>query len=184
MKEYGLFNRSTRQLEYSYYYHRIKTLNPPYNDNSLYIHFEVPEGTRAEQYHIIDDYVVINDGWEDVNPDATDMKIDEAIRNAEEFGHSVMLEFKRENVKLGATQLNKSGEILGALSEKVIIPSSPTYPVNLLDTLSSGTLTAAIEVLDIIISKCSTGDYVNLEVWINEERMSRYKQMLVDYLEK
>lgn len=181
MKEYGLFNRETRQLEYSYYYHRMKSLNPPYNDQSKYIHFEVPEGTRAEQYHIIEGDVVINEGWEDVNPDALDMKIDEAIRNAEAFGHTLMLKFKRENVKLGATQLNKSAEILGALSEKIVIPSS-SFPVNLMDTMSSGTLTASLEVLDVLIEKCNNGDYAGLEVWLNAERLEKYKQDIIDYL--
>lgn len=183
MKEYGLYNRETRQLEYSYYYHRMKSMSPPYNDNSKYIHFEIPENTKAEQYHIIDGNVIFNDSWEDVNPDAIDMKIDEAIRNAESFGSDIMLKFKRENVKLGATQLNVSAAILAVISEKHITPSS-VYPISLLDTFTSGTLTASIEVLNILIDKCNEGDYADLETWINAERFASYRDEVIEYLSK
>lgn len=183
MKEYGIYNRHTRKLEYSYYYHRMKTFGEPYGNDANYVQFEVPEDKRAEQFHIVDGYVVENEAWQDVNPDPLDMKIDEAIRNAENFGNNMMLKFKRENVKLGATQLNVSGAILAIMSEKHITPSS-VYPISLLDTFTSGTLTASVEVLNILIDKCNNGDYAGLETWINAERFTSYRDEVIAYLSK
>lgn len=102
--------------------------------------------------------------------------------SAEDFGKTLLSEFRGENIKMGITQAGFSGKVLSVLSERFDIENNG-YPISLKDTIETGTLYEALSVLDFLISKCDNGDYNDLAPFITSERLTIFKQKILEYLQ-
>lgn len=101
--------------------------------------------------------------------------------SAEDFGKTLLSEFRGENIKMGITQAGMSGKVLSVLTERIDVDESG-YSISLKDTVETGTLYEAMKVLDFLINKCNSGDYNDLIPFITAERMESFKQKILDYL--
>jgi hypothetical protein len=77
------------------------------------------------------------------------------LSSAQRFIDDIMGEMAAENIAGGITQLGKTGTVVGLMSLKVELPGN-TYPISILDTLQSKSLTETLRLTDYFIQNIAT----------------------------
>jgi hypothetical protein len=107
------------------------------------------------------------------------------LKGVQEFSYELMERFKAENIATGISQTpGATAGVLEVMKRKFPISGAPNEGVSLYDALTTDSLTTADDVIDAMIAdiQANPSKYSAVSTWINEARLTAYKNEIIAFL--
>lgn len=108
------------------------------------------------------------------------------LRNASDFGANLKKTFTAENIATGISQTPGAvSRVIEAMNKKYPLNGCIADGVSFNDILTTNSLSIAPECIDLMLQDLSDNpdDFAPILTWINPERLTKYKNDIIAYLQ-